>query len=259
MTVFGISMVRDEDDIIGLSLNHALWHVDHVLVLDNGSVDRTREILDSMPRTTVIDDPEVGYYQARKMTDLASRARAEGADWVMPFDADEFFCAGSGLVRNVLEGQPEEYDSVEADFFHHCMTGRDEPGPDIVAQWVWREGQSRIPKVCARTRPGLEFTQGNHGALYFGQPALPSPDRMIVHHFPYRSVEQQRRKVIQGAAAYEASDLPEGQGSHWRDMAAAIRADPAEAERMFRRWYRDDPAAAGMVRDPTPIRREPAV
>lgn len=259
MTVYGIAMMRDEADICGLVMNHTLWHVDHILVLDNGSVDGTSEILRTFPRTTVIDDPEVGYYQSAKMTGLADRARDEGADWVVPFDADEFFIAGpTGLVRHVLEGQSPDIDIVEADFFHHINTGMDEPGEDIVAQWVWREGESRIPKVCCRTRPGLVIEQGNHGATYFDARALVSPDRLMVHHFPYRSGEQMTRKVLNGAEAYEATDLPEGQGSHWRQMAEAIRADPAESERMFRRWYAPDPRERLMVRDPTPIRRDPA-
>lgn len=257
MTVFGIAMVRDEIDIIGLVMTHTLHHVDHILVLDNGSVDGTSEVLRSFPRTTVIDDPEIGYYQSVKMTALAARARDEGADWVVPFDADEFFVAGrSGLVKHVLEGQSQDIDVVEADFYHHCMTGMDEPGQDIVEQWVWREGQSRIPKVCCRTRPGLVIAQGNHSATYFDAPALVSPVRLMVHHFPYRSGAQMARKVLNGAAAYEATDLPYAQGSHWRDMAQAIRTDPDEAERMFRRWYRPDPTST-MVRDPTPIRRDP--
>lgn len=262
MAVFGIAMVRDEADIIGLTLTHALHHVDHVLILDNGSVDGTSEIIRSMPRTTVIDDPEIGYYQARKMTALASMAREQGADWVMPFDADEFICAGRvGLVRHVLEGQPDEIDVVEADFYHHCATGMDEPGQDIVERWVWRESESRIPKVCCRTRLGLEIEQGNHAATYFGARALVSPDKMIVHHFPYRSPEQMIRKVLNGAQAYEATDLPTEQGSHWRQMAEAIRLDPAEGERMFNRWFTPDPTdpTRHMVRDPTPIWRDAPV
>ena len=48
-----------------LELVHLLAQgVDKIVVADNRSVDGTREILESLP-VTVIDDPEVGYYQSK--------------------------------------------------------------------------------------------------------------------------------------------------------------------------------------------------
>ena len=88
MTVFGICMTRDEDDIIGPVIEKMLLQVDHIIVADNGSTDKTREILDSLP-ITVVDDPERGYFQSRKMTALAHLAAEKGATWIVPFDSDE--------------------------------------------------------------------------------------------------------------------------------------------------------------------------
>src|SRR4051812_23555139 len=85
-------MVRDELDILPYTIQHLLLEgVDRVLVADNMSTDGTLAWLNTAPsKVQVIRDEEVGYYQARKMTDLAARA-AEPDDWVVPFDADELW------------------------------------------------------------------------------------------------------------------------------------------------------------------------
>jgi hypothetical protein len=73
MTVVGVSMVRDEADIIEATVRHMLANVDHVLVADNGSVDETRGILRALAaehpgRLVVVDDDEPAYMQSDKMT-----------------------------------------------------------------------------------------------------------------------------------------------------------------------------------------------
>lgn len=95
MTVVAITMVRDEEDIIDWTLQHLLEQgIDHIIVADNLSVDKTPwklAALASTGRVTVIQDEEPGYYQDEKMTRLAHMAANDfGAEWVVPFDADEY-------------------------------------------------------------------------------------------------------------------------------------------------------------------------
>lgn len=262
MTVFAISMVRDEADIIETTLRHTLCHVDHIIVADNLSSDGTRLILDRLAeesgRITVVDDPEPGYYQSEKMTALADQARAAGATWAVPVDADEIWTAGPGRISEVLEAQPHSVDCVAADFFHHCSTHLDdETVTDVVQRWGWRTGQSAILKVAVRLAAGLVIAQGNHGATYFGAPGRHAQGlKLVVHHYPYRSPEQVRSKVLKGAEAYEAADgLPAEFGFHWKQMAEAIRDDPEAAADIFWRFHRNDDPSTDMIFDPAPLRR----
>lgn len=76
MTVFGICMAKNEEDIIGPVVEHMMSEVDHVIVADNLSQDNTRSILDSLTgNITVIDDLEPAYRQSEKMTHLAMVAK----------------------------------------------------------------------------------------------------------------------------------------------------------------------------------------
>jgi glycosyltransferase involved in cell wall biosynthesis len=232
-------MVRDEDDIIAQSVGWMMRQVDHVIVADNGSTDGTRAILDSLD-VTVVDDPEVGYFQSRKMSALAEMARVAGADWVVPFDADEIHV---GVQK--LADLPDDVLICEAALFDHVATGRDADEPNPVYRMTYRrQAQAPLRKVAVRTVEGVVIHQGNHGASFPGVKYPKSVTNMCqVRHFPYRSVEQFVKKVRNGAAAYAATDLPPEAGAHWRQYGQILEdRGVAGIEEIFRTWfYRENP------------------
>jgi glycosyltransferase involved in cell wall biosynthesis len=122
VSVAAIAMVRDEADIVGSTVAHMLTQVDHVIVADNGSVDGTRDILASLD-VELVDDPERGYYQSRKMTALAAQARAAGHDWVVPFDADEVWYSPFGRIADVLDGIGVQWLAAPASLYDHVPAG----------------------------------------------------------------------------------------------------------------------------------------
>lgn len=248
-------MVKDEADVIEGTVRHMADEVDFLIVADNGSTDDTRSILDKLAidlPLLVLDDPDPGYEQSRKMSALASLAAEHKATWIVAFDADEIWLA-EDRIKTILE--PLDANIATARLFNHFATAVDLDGTDPFATMVWRQAQpAQLPKVAFRWEPGAVIHQGNHGVTLH-QPR--SAEVLEVRHFPYRTAEQFVRKARNGAAAYAATDLPYSQGQHWRQYGELLdRFGEAALHDVFREhfWYLS-PADSGMVRDPAAYMR----
>lgn len=236
--IVGITLVKDEADILPATLAQMLSQVDHVIVADNASTDGTRDYLASLDdeRLTVLDEPRIGYYQSERMSELAAKAAAMGAEFVVPWDADEFWYSPFGRIADVLSEHPGAV--ATAAIFDHVPTARDdESEPDPVKRIGWRRHEPcPLHKVACRPTLPVTIEQGNHGASYPTQ--KPLDGQLVIRHFAHRSVEQLVRKVRNGAAAYAATDLPPEQGQHWREWGKLLdeRGEEAIAE-LFHTWY----------------------
>lgn len=205
-----VTMVRDEEDIIGWTLGQMLTQVDHAIVADNLSTDRTREIVETFDRVTVVDDPDPAYTQSVKMTRLAHLAGDMGADWVIPFDADEAWWLPDleTLDADVVTCRPYVYVPQPTD-------PQEDPNPITRLHW-------RLPDPEPQHK--VVFRYHASAALHMGQHDVDRPGTRCegtrVRHYQYRSVQQVRRKVSNGVGAYDASGLSKIYGTHWRDLDA---------------------------------------
>jgi hypothetical protein len=104
--VHGLLVARNEADIIRTNvLYHLSLGLDRLLVVDNGSSDGTDRVLRELgkdPRVRWTRDEGL-FYHGQIATELAREAYREGADWVVPIDADEFWHAPGGNFWGVLE------------------------------------------------------------------------------------------------------------------------------------------------------------
>jgi len=259
--IAAVSMVRDEDDIVGATVARMLDQVDRVIVADNGSTDETPEILAELAhisgRLTVVEDTERGYYQAQKMTGLAQRAREMGAEWVIPFDADEVWVARRSTLADRLRSLPDDALVCEATLFDHVPTAKDPEGSPVERITWRRRAAAPLRKVAVRAREDMSIAQGNHSASFAGvEVPLRVAELLEVRHFPYRSAEQMIRKARNGAQAYAATDLPEAVGAHWRQYGRTIEeeGEDALAAHFYRWFYSADPEAdTDLIRDPCPL------
>jgi len=252
-------LVRDEADIVRQNIDYHLRSgVDHIVATDNGSVDGTIEILEHYEDQgvlTLIHEPEQDYAQGKWVTRMAQIARDRvGADWIINNDADEFWVAPSGKLKASLD--LPNISSVHCPRHHYFYL----LGEDETVSWESRcfyrattqtpRGEikdrynSPLPdyyfclelpgKSAVRAKEFVSIHQGNHGADMRAEAQTGQTDIQIMH-FPVRSTEQYRSKIVNGGQAYLRNpDLPEIYGWHWRRWYRWYEEDGQDPQRSLR-------------------------
>ena len=121
--VVGLYLVRNEADIIETNLRHHFAAgIDEAIVIDNGSTDGTLEIVAGLREDLPIQlSSEVGpMLQPERVTRMARLATLEGADWVLPIDADEFWVGAGAPLREVLEEAPADARGSSSSWCSSC-------------------------------------------------------------------------------------------------------------------------------------------
>ena len=212
-TIWSVGMVKDENDIIAYTVKHLLEEgVDRVLIADNGSSDGTletiRELAEEHP-VEVVRDSLVAKYQAEKITRLSRLALRSGADWVIPFDADEWWFVPGSTVREALT--VTNSDVLYADVFDHVPTTSDPPAEEVPNPYERLRNRVAQPnslrKVAFRAHPLARVAQGNHDVT---RPGRRTVGPIEVRHFSVRSVTQLKRKIAVNQAAYSDPLLTTG-------------------------------------------------
>lgn len=264
VNVWAVTMVRDEIDIIEQTVRHiASEGIAGLIVADNGSTDGTWEWLndsvDSLPCATTIErDNELGYYQSAKMTRLAQMAFAEGAEWVVPFDADEIWYNGQAsltIVDTIAQLKPG-YHCLDARLFNHFPTSADDAAETNPPQRIVNRDPKAapLPKVIVAQRCDVVIAQGNHNAYWTDEPGRRVNIEIEVAHFPWRNPDQFERKIRNGYEAYRATDLAEDMGAHWRSYGRILEAQGSAGLReVWDTWFFDP--ALKLEHKPVPLRR----
>ncbi|MFM7685162.1 MAG: glycosyltransferase family 2 protein [Actinomycetota bacterium] len=219
-SVWAVAMVRDEADVVPHTIEHLLGQgVRHVLVADNLSSDGTTELLHELARrwpVTVVRDDLPAMLQEHKMTRLARLATAAGAEWIVPFDADELWCATGGTLAATLARSPQ---SVLAAPMHDHIPSVDDDAlqPNPYLRMTRRLVEPKVMGKVAFRAHRLAFLEaGNHSVRHPTGEAVES--ELFIRHVPFRSTEQVVRKVRQGAAASIAAARDGNFSVHWRAL-----------------------------------------
>ncbi|HVT45797.1 MAG TPA: glycosyltransferase [Thermoanaerobaculia bacterium] len=248
MRVFGIMMVRNEADILRINLlHHRAIGIDRFLILDNGSTDGTPDILRDLEEYVAWSSDPGAYRQSELTTELAREAVRQGADWIIPIDADEFWYAPAGNLRSVLENSGAGAIRVQVqNFIQHRDQLRSSPEallgmtrrsivpigplervrPLVEARRFAYVEMMYQPKWISRAFPSIEIAMGNHHVSGIEGP-LEDSDDVVCLHAVLRSKEALEAKVEQGARV-AALGLDPSQGWHvqrWRRLAAQGELD----------------------------------
>ena len=230
--IAGLMATWNDEDIVASVVAHMLAECDIVLVTDNNSTDRTREILlaNDSPRLTVRIEPEFTYCVPRMYAEMADMAREKGADWLIPCDSDEWWYVPGGRIRDMLPDAA----GFTAGVYTFIPQPTDPPGdPFRVHSNRWPSLLSPY-KVAFRADVQVDYSRHEVGAYDF------APVPVVIRHLPYRSLEGAKAKMRHALATL--ANQPQGVATHWRYLGALNDDD-------FAAWWASAVAGA-TVEDP---------
>lgn len=198
--------VANDEDIVGQTVSHMLEHVDHIFIVEGGSEDSTFEILESLrvkfpDQITLFVEAVRPYDQEGTMNRLAQTAAAAGAEWIVPFDADEFIIPMHyPTIREELENVPPDITILMITPWWHL-------------DWERKVISERYNKVAFRWCEGAEIWTGQHDVNYVN--GSKGFDYLNLREIQYRSYEHFRAKV----AFNLRSNGPIVLGNHYKELA----------------------------------------
>jgi Glycosyl transferase family 2 len=249
MRIFGITVVRDVVDTIRVCLLHHLQlGLEHILVLDNGSSDGTATVLRRMQRShsLSVTRDEGPFRHDELATGLLHEAARRGADWVVPFDADEFlapdeplasrlgYVRNDGLLVEVVNFVQERRRRRLSPRGLLTMTRRvREPVDAALAPALARAGRLAVVeaawprKLVLRASSEARLAIGNHGADGLGELELADWCRFL--HAPLRARAGLARSAEHGRRLNGLRSPDEG----WQHF---LMADAEAAGRLDDEW-----------------------
>ena len=258
MKLVAVTRILNEDDIVEAFVRHHQPMFDHHLFLDNGSTDRTLEILARLhqegARLTLLQNTAPFYVEPAYNTNLYGHAaRHLAANWVTFLDCDEFVDArrgqegsagggSAGGLRARLAGLPAEIGCLKiatADYFDTAQHGAAGAAPGIdllVPRRITRRERvpaAPVPRVSVRgslAAQGATVEGGNHEAYLSGAPipAVTATD-IAIAHFPRRSPWQAMAKAAIGRLKVLAAGREEVENQrsyHYTGMFETLRDTP---------------------------------
>jgi hypothetical protein len=224
--IAAVATVLNEADIVGYTIENLLaYRVDRIYIAHGPSTDGTLKILESFPEVVVVPDESSFHLQPEWTWQLAQQAGRDGAEWIIPFDADEFVYATPD-IRTALAALPVGVNKIIIQRWLHLDTNR---------RYVETE---RLPKVAWRAGHDVMLEPGNHDVHIDGGAAA---GVLWMRELQFRSFAHMARKCVERVERIDPT-FARTTGLHQRILA---ELDP------------DELAAAWAVREQTPTVQDP--
>ena len=226
MKVYSLLVVKDEVDIVGLSLKDACRWSDKVIVIDNGSSDGTWELTQQL---ATLETKIVPFLRYEGPFHIGLRAQAFKAFrhemglrdwWCVRLDADELY---PGDVRTFLKHIPWWCRTVKKSSTDYVITHEDLD--ENLLSGNFENDRKNILYHLPDHREERRFMRHSPFLVWLNRWRYPHPwgfvakKRIPVDHYQYRSVEQMQRRYAnrQQAKANGCGSFSHEKGTGWQD------------------------------------------
>lgn len=233
MAQVSISVVKNEEDVIEAMIRHNIQYLDHMRFIDNGSTDRTREILEALRDEGlpigVSRDLRSGHVQHDITNEAIAAADLPPGGSIFLLDADEFICGGD---KDALVAELEGINGVAALPWKTYIPTPKDPSVELNPLLrITHRRRREVPqyfKVVLPSASAMTVTKGNHEVVGYDHTAC---TQFRLAHFPVRSAHQLAAKVLLGSWSVKLRDHSKklrdhskGEAYQWFQIAERIKA-----------------------------------
>lgn len=212
MKIYGLCVVRNEDDIIETFIKYHSF-LDYLFITDNGSTDRTCEIIQSVMQSSVgpqivLLHHNVDFDQENITAGMLERIMSEEfapkPDLIIPLDADELIATDEGnSIRHQLESIDQTVvSSIKWRTYIPISYGSETYMPRKFRHCRKQELEylSKVIIPANLIDSSFRILRGSH-TIYSKKNVTITPiENIFMAHYPVRSVYQITKKTITGYA-----------------------------------------------------------
>jgi glycosyltransferase involved in cell wall biosynthesis len=249
MKIYGICLIKNEEDIIEYCLAQTSKWADKIIVYDNGSTDDTWGIVIELSK---VNNKIIPWKQERKPYHDGLRGEAYNAfkhelkkgDWWAIIDADEFYIEEP---RKFLNEVPWYYHKVKTISYEYLVTHEDADEyefqnhfPEDLPLLKYYKPQAYSENRFMRHRDGIKWNPEERmkWPKYSG---VTYPVHIPIKHYQYRSPQhiqkriEIRKKATNEGYNYFKRDLKKD----WREILISRDAAIKESEQMTYKTFFD--------------------
>ena len=232
MKVYLYTILWNEEEMLGFFFRHYDSIVDRYFVYDNGSTDRTRELLAAHPkveiRPFVFSHPDSYVLSAQTLHESMWQESRGVADWVIVTAVDELLYHPVGLPRYLRERAQAGDTALPALAFQ--MVSDTFPVADENLAESRRLGVplDHYNKLSVFNPDAIEATQydvGRHRAKPRGRVRYPRRDELLLLHYKFLGLDYVARRYALLRTGLGTTDRKHGFGHEYDIEQAALKAE----------------------------------
>lgn len=217
------SVCWNDADMLGFFFRHYDRLVQRYIFFDNGSTDRSLELLNANPKVEVRsvafdENPDSLLLSAMPLAESCWKESRGVSDWVICTDIDEHLYHPD--LHAYLEIAADSGVTIVPALGYQMLS---EAFPDE-RQWLCQDltmgapflPMNKLSIFSPNEIDAVNFAPGRHTATPTGNVIAPDRDELLLLHYKYLNFEKTYKRAEQLSARLRKTDVAHGWGHRWR-------------------------------------------